>query len=540
MIPLDPQLRASAPGPVVALPTGGADRVEGDLVKALLASGRIEARVLQVVNQTALIDFLDLGRAKVRTEVPLRAGDAFTAVVEPQTASDRGAGAEMLKLRIADLRHEPAAPLKAEHMAARLEEMNLPSDSRHQAMARALLRHAGTVSREALVQLDEALKQLASRASQSSSAANTPAAGMPSNEAVPARPAAAAPGAPASQAQAAAASSTAAAAAASPSRPLAAAQVIEAAAFLVAKGLPVTEESVAWVASRLQAQATPAERLAQMARMPDSLPPAAAQALMELGLPDDGTPAETAQHLAKLAQAFTAPEAKIARALAQEAPAARPESAAPATPATDSNATDAKAADPARPGNLPEPARSGAEMRMMAEPMLKIREALSAVLERAVRGGEGGESLREALAEVRFGQLMNASTSEAAQAGAERSLAMPLWWSGGSGEIRVQYRSKDGKRRAGSESAETRVVVTLDTSALSRVRVDLLLAKKQLNCQVVVEAEAVADVLRQRLPELQEALESTGLRVNALGVKHATPKTVAAPVDALRQVDVWL
>jgi flagellar hook-length control protein FliK len=84
------------------------------------------------------------------------------------------------------------------------------------------------------------------------------------------------------------------------------------------------------------------------------------------------------------------------------------------------------------------------------------------------------------------------------------------------------------------------VVVTLDTTHLQRVRIDLLLGRKQLNCQVVVEEAAVADLLRQQLPELQAALESTGLRVNALGVRHAAAKATAAPLDSLRQVDVWL
>ncbi len=87
---------------------------------------------------------------------------------------------------------------------------------------------------------------------------------------------------------------------------------------------------------------------------------------------------------------------------------------------------------------------------------------------------------------------------------------------------------------------ETRVVVTLDTTHLQRVKIDLLLGRKQLNCQVAVEDLAIAEVLRQRLPELQEALESTGLRVNALGVKQVSSPASMVAIDALRQVDVWL
>ena len=531
MIPLDPNLRSSASGSIVALPTGGTERIEGDLVKALLAAGRIEARVLQVVNQTVLLDFLDLGRAKVRTEAPLRAGDVFTAVVAPPSEAERGTGSEVIRLRIAELRHEPAAPLKPERMAARLEEMNLPADSRHQAMARALLRHAGTVSREAMLQLNEALKQLPLR-DLDAKAAPQRVAGEP---------------VPLSAREPAASGTTPGA---SPAAPQAAAQakppipprVLEAAAFLVAKGLPVTEESVDWVSGRLNAPSTSGERLAAIARNLPDLPPAAAQALAELTLPE-GDAAETAAHLAKLARAFTAPEARIARELAREDEATRLSAAAP------KDVPPPEAKDAARPERsephptaraVPEAARPGLEGRAIAEPLLRIREALSAVLERTMRAGEGGEPLREALSEVRFGQLVNASTSEGPQAAAERAVAMPLWWNGGSGEIRVQYRSKDGKKRSSEGSEETRVVVTLDTTHLQRVRVDLLLGRKQLNCQVVVEEAAVADLLRQQLPELQAALESTGLRVNALGVRHAAAKATAAPLDSLRQVDVWL
>jgi hypothetical protein len=528
MIPLDPNLRPSASGSIVALPTGGTERIEGDLVKALLAAGRIEARVLQVVNQTVLLDFLDLGRAKVRTEAPLRAGDVFTAVVDPPGEADRGAGSEVVRLRIAELRHEPAAPLKPERMAAQLEAMNLPVDSRHQAMARALLRHAGTLSREAMVQLNETLKQLPLRDLEVKAppprAAAEPSVTLPTREgtvpkAVPTTPQAAAQAKP-------------------PIPP----RVLEAAAFLVAKGLPVTEESVDWVSGRLNAPSTSGERLAAIARNLPDLPPAAAQALAELTLPE-GDAAETAAHLAKLARAFTAPEARIARELAREDEATRLSAVA----AKDVPPPEAK--DAARPERsephptaraVPEAARPGLEGRAIAEPLLKIREALSAVLERTMRVGEGGEPLREALSEVRFGQLVNASTSEGPQAAAERTVAMPLWWNGGSGEIRVQYRSKDGKKRSSGGSEETRVVVTLDTTHLQRVRIDLLLGRKQLNCQVVVEEAAVADLLRQQLPELQAALESTGLRVNALGVRHAAAKATAAPLDSLRQVDVWL
>ncbi|MNR86812.1 Flagellar hook-length control protein FliK [compost metagenome] len=509
MIPLDSNLRVPTSGTVVALPTGGAEKIEGDLLRALLLAGKVEARVLQVLNQTALLDFLNLGSAKVRTEVPLRAGDVFTAVVEPRPEGS----ADPLKLRIAEIRHEPASPLKAERLAAQLEGMSLPTDAKHQAMARALLRHAGTVSREAMTQLNEALIRLSAKAGGSEAppegavrmASATPqAARLP----VPVR-------------------------------------VLEAAAFLVSKNLPVTEEAVEWVAGRLNATTTAGERMGAIARrLPEPVTPAA-QALVELALPD-GDPAETAEHLAKLAKAFTPPEARLARMIAAEPPSVRPAAESPVDPlqARSTEAVKEPTASVPRQDSAPsaDAGRPAASLppRGMAEPLVKIQEALTAVLERAVRSGEGGEPIREALSEVRFGQLVNASSSDPLQAAGERSVAMPLWWSGGSGEIRVKYQPRDGKKRSGGDAEDTRVVVTLDTTHLQRVKIDLLLGRKQLNCQVAVEDQAVAEVLRQRLPELQEALETTGLRVNALGVKHVSPQAPVTAIDALRQVDVWL
>jgi len=508
MIPLDPNLRVPASGTVVALPTGGAEKIEGDLLRALLVAGKVEARVLQVLNQTALLDFLNLGSAKVRTEVPLRAGDVFTAVVEPRPEGSN----DPLKLRIAEIRHEPASPLKAERLAAQLEGMSLPTDAKHQAMARALLRHAGTVSREAMTQLNEALNRLSAKAGGSEA---PPEGAMRMASATP---------------QAA--------------RLPVPVRVLEAAAFLVSKNLPVTEEAVEWVAGRLNATTTTGERMGAIARrLPDPATPAA-QALADLALPD-GDSAETAEHLAKLAKAFTPPEARLARMMA-ELPSARPAAESPVDPSQARPAETAKEPTASLPRQDSAPSadagRPAANLspRGMAEPLVKIQEALTAVLERAVRSGEGGEPIREALSEVRFGQLVNASSSDPMQAAGERSVAMPLWWSGGSGEIRVKYQPRDGKKRSGGDAEDTRVVVTLDTTHLQRVKIDLLLGRKQLNCQVAVEDQSVAEVLRQRLPELQEALETTGLRVNALGVKHVSPQAPVTAIDALRQVDVWL
>jgi hypothetical protein len=516
MIPLDLNQRIPAPGTVVALPTGGAGKIEGDLLKALLQAGHVEARVLQIVKQTALIDFLNLGSAKVQTEVPLRAGDVFTAVVQPRAEGS----ADPLQLKISEIRHEPAAPMKPERLATELTEMRLPADAKHQAMARALLRHAGTVSREAMLQLNEVLTRLAPKVAAMESAIDLAAP----------RP-------------------EAAAQAAKLPVPV---KVLEAAAFLVSKGLPVTEEAVTWVASRLNANATSGERLGAIARQLPDASTAAAQALLDLEVPD-GDAAETAAHLAKLATAFTPPEARIARMLGTE-----PAVVTQPVPVEGETAEAAETLPGAVPRELVKPESAGVEARQgqvaqpesarqtagqlkaVAEPLQKIQEALTAVLERSVRGGEGGEPIREALAEVRFGQLVNAGSVDPQHPTADRAVAMPLWWNGGSGEIRVQYQSKDGKKRKDGDNSETRVVVTLDTTHLQRVKVDLLLGRKQLNCQVSVEDPAVAEVLRQRLPELEEALEATGLRVNALGVKQIVSKSAVSAIDSLRQVDVWL
>ncbi|GEM_PF-2828552 len=524
MIPLDPNLRTAQAGTVVALPAGGKDGIAGDLLKALLQAGKIEARVLQILNQSALIDFLDLGAAKVRTEVPLRAGDVFTAVVEAPAEGS----SEPVRLRIAQIRHEPAAPLKPERLAEKLEEMNFPPDPKHQAMARALLRHAGTVSREAMTQLGDALNRLSGRPGAVPEGVK-PEGGEPVSS------------------RAAMPSGVTIAASAKLPVPV---KILEAAALLVAKGLPVSEESVAWVSSRLSAASTPGARLGEVAKQLLESAPAAGQALMELALPE-GEAAETADHLVKLMRAFTPPEARIAKelalldavkpppagALAQgEAQQDEPQGSVP-------KGDRAEAPPRQPPPTTPDPSRPSVANRPLAEPLAeplaRIQEAVTAVLTRALRGGEGGEPIREALSEVRFGQLMNASAADPHHPTADRSLAVPLWWSGGSGEIRVQYQAQEGKKRQAGEPEETRVVVTLDTTHLQRVKVDLLLGRKQLNCQVAVQEEAVAELLAQHLPELRAALESSGLRVNVLGVKRIVPKAATA-VDSLRQVDVWL
>lgn len=518
MIPLDPRLGNALSGSVLSFPSGGAERIEGELLRALVAAGKVEARVLQVVNQTALLEFLNLGSARVRTEVPLRAGDVFAAVVEPRSEGS----SEPLRLRVAEIRHEPAAPLRTERLAAQLQAMNVPTDTRHLAMARALLQHAGTVNRDAMAQLNEALNRLAAR---NPEAANASVASGPQ-----------------AQVPASGAASQGAGALPVPVK------VLDAAAFLVSRGLPVTEESVGWLANRLGADSTSGERLAAIAhRFPEPNLPAA-QALSALAL-SDGDSSETASQLFKLVQAFTPPEARLARLpeaepglsqVSRQTPASEPEKSQAAA----TTSSEAKLPVEPRSGQAPlaEASRPLAQtpQRLFAEPLSKLQEALTSVLERSVRTGEGGEVAREALAEVRFGQLVNVANSDPLQA-TDRSVAVPLWWSGGSGEIRVQVRRRDGKRRAAGEAEETRVVVTLDTAHLQRVRIDLLLGRKQLNCQVAVEDASIAEVLRQYLPELQEALEATGLRVNALGVKHVSSRaSVVMATDALRQVDVWL
>ena len=523
MNPLDPNLRIPAPGTVVALPTGGAGKIEGDLLRALLKAGHVEARVLQLLgNQSVLIDFLSLGKATVRSEAALKPGDVFTAVLEPRAEGS----ADPLKLKIAEIRHEPAAPMKPERLASELTEMRLPTDAKHQAMARALLRHAGTVSREAMMQLNEALTRLSVKLG---STQDTALESIRTTAALP------------SGAQLASEQPKAELAAQAAAKLPVPVKVLEAAAFLVAKGLPVTEEAVDWVAGRLNPASTSGERLGAIARQVPDPATAAAQALAALELPD-GEASETAEHLAKLARAFTPPEAQIARVLGREAAPSRADEPAAAAVSPGDEPESAGREVAARSGVPAEPARPspGPVLRGAAEPLMKIQEALTSVLERAVRTGEGGEPIREALAEVRFGQLVNVAASDPQQASAERALAMPLWWNGGSGEIRVQYKARDGKKRSGGEASETRVVVTLDTAHLQRVKVDLLLGRKQLNCQVSVEDPAIAEVLREHLPELEEALSSTGLRVNALGVKHVSPKASATAIDALRQVDVWL
>ncbi|MNX86217.1 Flagellar hook-length control protein FliK [compost metagenome] len=146
------------------------------------------------------------------------------------------------------------------------------------------------------------------------------------------------------------------------------------------------------------------------------------------------------------------------------------------------------------------------------------RERLAEVLERVVDRHPADADARALRDEVRFGQLRMAGNEGLV-------FTIPLWWSRGSGEIRVHERQGEGEHAAGGPSGSTRVVIALDTPHLRGVRIDLLLRERQVNCQVALEDPAAAAFLEPRLPELRDAIEGIGIRVGSLNLrKGASPR----------------
>lgn len=158
-----------------------------------------------------------------------------------------------------------------------------------------------------------------------------------------------------------------------------------------------------------------------------------------------------------------------------------------------------------------------------AQPLVSP-ERLASVLERVVDRHPADLDARAMRDEIRFGQLRTAGNEGLA-------LTIPLWWSGGSGEIRVHERQGGGESGSGGQSEATRVVIALDTPHLSGVRIDLLLHQRQVNCQVALQDPAAAAFLEPRLQELRDAIEGIGIKVGMLGLRKEAPRR-KAPVPA--------
>lgn len=143
------------------------------------------------------------------------------------------------------------------------------------------------------------------------------------------------------------------------------------------------------------------------------------------------------------------------------------------------------------------------------------KERLSAMAARVLAEAPQDASAREVHDEVRFQQVRNAR-----QDGQDpHEIVIPVWWNAGSGEIRVQEHPKGALRRSDDDSAPVRVVLSLETPHLGALRIDLLLAQRQVNCLVAVQDQGAADFVSARLTELRSAIEETGIVVHAMGMK---------------------
>ncbi|HEY9899737.1 MAG TPA: flagellar hook-length control protein FliK [Pantanalinema sp.] len=148
------------------------------------------------------------------------------------------------------------------------------------------------------------------------------------------------------------------------------------------------------------------------------------------------------------------------------------------------------------------------------------RERLAEVLERVVDRHPVDADARALRDEIRFGQLRAAGDEGLA-------FTIPLWWSRGSGEIRVHERQGEGDSTASGPSGATRVVIALDTPHLHGIRIDLLLNQRQVNCQVSLQDPAAAAFLEARLPELRDAIEGVGVRVGTMGLRKEAQRRKA-------------
>ncbi|HEY9856690.1 MAG TPA: flagellar hook-length control protein FliK [Stenomitos sp.] len=159
----------------------------------------------------------------------------------------------------------------------------------------------------------------------------------------------------------------------------------------------------------------------------------------------------------------------------------------------------------------------------------EAKERLTSLAAKAIARSPHDATVREVHDEIRFQQV----NSVRHEGQTPHEFIIPVWWKGGSGEIRVQERPKGAARRSEEASAPVRVVMALDTPHLGAIRIDLLLAQRQVNCLVAVQDQGAADFLSERLTELRSAIEETGIRVNALGMKPFTADAEAfGPGDA--------
>lgn len=161
--------------------------------------------------------------------------------------------------------------------------------------------------------------------------------------------------------------------------------------------------------------------------------------------------------------------------------------------------------------------------------VVEAKERLSSLAAKTIAKAPHEASARALHDEVRF-QQVNSARHEGQT---PHEFVIPVWWKDGSGQIRVQERPKGAARRPGEDSAPIRVAISLATPHLGAIRIDLLLAQRQVNCLVAVQDQVAADFLSPRLTELRSAIEEAGIHVNVMGMKpFSTDEGQPGPGDA--------
>lgn len=166
------------------------------------------------------------------------------------------------------------------------------------------------------------------------------------------------------------------------------------------------------------------------------------------------------------------------------------------------------------------------------------KSRLVSLLEGAVDQTPDEPELQQLRDEIRFNQLASTGHDPAEPP----PVTIPLAWQGGSGEIRVYERPEGGQKRPGEGPGSTRVVMALNTDQLKAVQIDMLLARKQVNCHIVVQDPELAAFLTPYLSELKSAIMEAGIGVNALDVrseKRGTGPLGKAPDVPAKGVDFY-
>ncbi|MBU6428127.1 MAG: flagellar hook-length control protein FliK [Cyanobacteria bacterium REEB65] len=321
-----------------------------------------------------------------------------------------------------------------------------------------------------------------------------------------------------------------------------------AAAFLLARQLPVTAETLE-MAERFSRTANFGEQIQesfeQASRDPD-MPPQ----LASLVLPDSPDAAVLTQALRNLVQAFTPPEAELAKALAEQEGGSELQDPQPPPQATVAGAAVPEASDgPAKaaaqdPGLAQTPLSAVLEQRLAANLLVALQRELVARAQGASASPAAATTpsanpqasaappevdpppLQNLSLGLRFQQLLDAVAAQGPLGGQE--IRLPLRLGKSPGELTVQ----SWKGNAKDPDGHARVVIDLDMPSLGPLRIDVMLAGGHLNGHMTAVDGEIRDYLADRLTELQNGIANVGIQVGHLAVSTPGDPPPAGPAGA--------